>query len=171
MPTVITEFEATGGSIPARTAFDYFNRKPVADLFAKEANPINATLEAVIRKLSALAERVARLERALHVQDDGSVVLAASGSLSLVSDQRVVMSAPQRVQVQCGSNSVAIDATKLAISSASKIDLAAPSVGIGASTVTMSAAMVQASGTFRCDTMIANSVVGSSYTPGAGNIW
>jgi hypothetical protein len=23
----------------------------------------------------------------------------------------------------------------------------------------------------KCDTMIANSVVGSSYTPGAGNVW
>ena len=160
-----------GNIFPTRTAFDYFNRKPVADLFAKEMNPINATLEAVIRKLGALADRVARLERALHVGDDGSVVLAASGPLSLLSVQQVVVSAPQRVQVQCGTNSVSIDATKLAISSASKIDLAAPSVGIAAGTVTMSAAMIQASGVFQCDTIIANSVVGSSYTPGAGNIW
>ncbi|RZA21717.1 MAG: hypothetical protein EOP93_02380 [Lysobacteraceae bacterium] len=25
--------------------------------------------------------------------------------------------------------------------------------------------------TIRCDTIIANSVVGASYTPGAGNVW
>jgi hypothetical protein len=31
--------------------------------------------------------------------------------------------------------------------------------------------MVEAGGVVKCDTLVANSVVASSYTPGAGNIW
>jgi hypothetical protein len=32
-------------------------------------------------------------------------------------------------------------------------------------------AMILSARTIRCDTVIANLVVGSSYTPGAGNVW
>jgi hypothetical protein len=35
----------------------------------------------------------------------------------------------------------------------------------------VNAGMSKFSGVVKCDTIIANSVVGSSYTPGAGNIW
>jgi hypothetical protein len=37
--------------------------------------------------------------------------------------------------------------------------------------VTMDSAMVKCSGVVKCETLIATSVVGTSYTPGAGNIW
>lgn len=42
---------------------------------------------------------------------------------------------------------------------------------ISASTVKVDAGMVKCSGVLKCDTLIANSVVASSYTPGAGNVW
>jgi hypothetical protein len=35
----------------------------------------------------------------------------------------------------------------------------------------VSAAMAKFAGTIQCDTIIAKNVVGSSYTPGAGNVW
>lgn len=50
------------------------------------------------------------------------------------------------------------------------------SVGVGGDiTITspmirIEAAMTQSSGVIQCDTIIANSVVGASYTPGAGNV-
>ena len=37
--------------------------------------------------------------------------------------------------------------------------------------ITVNAGMSKFSGVVQCDTIIANSVVGASYTPGAGNIW
>jgi hypothetical protein len=37
--------------------------------------------------------------------------------------------------------------------------------------ITLDAAMTEASGVLRADTIIADSVVASSYTPGAGNVW
>jgi len=53
-----------------------------------------------------------------------------------------------------------------------------PSTITSAGTVTVSAPMVrveaasaEVSGVLKCDTLIATSVVASSYTPGPGNIW
>lgn len=44
-------------------------------------------------------------------------------------------------------------------------------VRVAATQVTIDAPMATFSGVVRCDTLIAQSVVSASYTPGAGNIW
>ena len=44
-------------------------------------------------------------------------------------------------------------------------------VNIEGGQVNIDAAMTHASGVLQADTLIANSVVASSYTPGAGNVW
>jgi hypothetical protein len=44
-------------------------------------------------------------------------------------------------------------------------------VTVTSPSVTVNAAMSQFSGAIQCDTLIANTVMGASYTPGAGNIW
>ena len=51
------------------------------------------------------------------------------------------------------------------------LKLSASTAEITAGLVRVNAGMVHASGVVKCDTLIANSVVASSYTPGAGNIW
>ena len=53
----------------------------------------------------------------------------------------------------------------------SKLSVTAATVELSASMVNLAAGMVKASGLVQCDTLIANSVVAASYTPGAGNIW
>ena len=45
------------------------------------------------------------------------------------------------------------------------------SVILNAGAVSVSAAISKFSGVVQCDTLISNSVVSQSYTPGAGNIW
>jgi hypothetical protein len=42
---------------------------------------------------------------------------------------------------------------------------------ISAGMLTVDAGMSKFSGVIKCDTLITNSVVSTSYTPGAGNIW
>lgn len=44
-------------------------------------------------------------------------------------------------------------------------------ITIDAAQVTINAGLVTATGVLKCDTLIANAVNASSYTPGAGNIW
>jgi hypothetical protein len=42
---------------------------------------------------------------------------------------------------------------------------------ITATMIRLETGMTRATGVVQCDTLIANSVVAASYTPGAGNIW
>jgi uncharacterized protein involved in type VI secretion and phage assembly len=51
------------------------------------------------------------------------------------------------------------------------VTIEAASLNVAAGQVTVEAGMFRASGVVQCDTLIANSVVAASYTPGAGNIW
>ena len=44
-------------------------------------------------------------------------------------------------------------------------------VEVSAGMVTVDAAMARFSGIVKCETLISTSVISTSYTPGAGNIW
>jgi hypothetical protein len=44
-------------------------------------------------------------------------------------------------------------------------------VEVNASAVNLHAPMVMCDGVVQCQTLITNSVISASYTPGAGNIW
>ena len=44
-------------------------------------------------------------------------------------------------------------------------------VELSAGQIKLEAGMTSASGVVKCSTLIADSVVAASYTPGAGNIW
>ena len=68
-------------------------------------------------------------------------------------------------------NSVKCEASGITISTSSKLTISASTIDVTASMVKVSAGMSQFSGVVQCDTLITNSVVSSSYTPGAGNIW
>jgi hypothetical protein len=57
------------------------------------------------------------------------------------------------------------------VRSSGSVTVDAGTVTINASTVTVNASMSRFSGVVQADTVIATSVVGTSYTPGAGNIW
>lgn len=73
--------------------------------------------------------------------------------------------------VQVGSTTIQATTSGVTITTGSSIELQTSSLTVSASSVTVNAAMSQFSGVVQCDTMIANTVVGTSYTPGAGNIW
>lgn len=51
------------------------------------------------------------------------------------------------------------------------LELVANRIEIRAASVALTTAMLQVTGVVRCDTLLANSVVASSYSPGAGNVW
>jgi hypothetical protein len=53
--------------------------------------------------------------------------------------------------------------------SAGPVRVSAPTVTVSASVVRLDAGMVESPGVLKCDTLMANSVVAASYTPGAGN--
>jgi uncharacterized protein involved in type VI secretion and phage assembly len=73
--------------------------------------------------------------------------------------------------VDSTGNSVKLETSGVTITAASKMTINASTISISAGSVTVDAGMSKFSGVVQADTVIATSVVGTSYTPGAGNIW
>ena len=68
-------------------------------------------------------------------------------------------------------NSIKLEAAGITVQAAAKATVQAASVDVTASSVNVNAAMATFSGMVQCQTLIATSVISSSYTPGAGNVW
>jgi uncharacterized protein involved in type VI secretion and phage assembly len=73
--------------------------------------------------------------------------------------------------VDSNGNSVRLETSGITINAAAKVTINASQVEVSAAMVTVNAAMSRFSGVVQADTVISNSVVSASYTPGAGNIW
>jgi uncharacterized protein involved in type VI secretion and phage assembly len=68
-------------------------------------------------------------------------------------------------------NSMKFEAAGITITASIKLTINAPQVSVSSAMVTVDAGMSRFSGVVQADTVISNSVVSASYTPGAGNIW
>jgi hypothetical protein len=76
-----------------------------------------------------------------------------------------------KVEIVCGSNRLTMDSSGFSVRAGSKFNLNAPKADISAGIVNVDAGMAKFSGVVKCTTLLANTVVGNAYTPGAGNIW
>ncbi len=68
-------------------------------------------------------------------------------------------------------NSIKLETAGVTVTAAAKVTVNASTVEVSAGMVTVNAGMSKFSGVVQCDTLISNSVISASYTPGAGNIW
>jgi uncharacterized protein involved in type VI secretion and phage assembly len=68
-------------------------------------------------------------------------------------------------------NSIKLETTGVTVTTPSKATVNASTVEISAGLVTVNAGMSRFSGVVQADTVITNTVISSTYTPGAGNIW
>jgi uncharacterized protein involved in type VI secretion and phage assembly len=68
-------------------------------------------------------------------------------------------------------NTIKLDASGIKITAAAKFSVEAGTVDVSAGMVKVDAGMSKFSGVVQSDTVITNSVVSASYTPGAGNVW
>jgi uncharacterized protein involved in type VI secretion and phage assembly len=68
-------------------------------------------------------------------------------------------------------NSIRLTATGVKVTAAARLELAAGTVKVSTGQLEVDAGMTRFSGVVQCDTLITNSVIASSYTPGAGNVW
>jgi uncharacterized protein involved in type VI secretion and phage assembly len=73
--------------------------------------------------------------------------------------------------VDSNGNSVKLEAAGITLNASAKVTVSASLLEVSAGTVTVNAGMSRFSGVVQADTVISNSVVSASYTPGAGNIW
>ena len=68
-------------------------------------------------------------------------------------------------------NSVKLEAAGIIVNASAKVTINASTVEISSGMVTVNSGMSKFSGVVQCDTLISNSVISASYTPGAGNIF
>lgn len=73
------------------------------------------------------------------------------------------------LRLQCGNASIVLEQGRITLQ-AGAVELDADSIKQDASIVQLEAGMVRASGVVQSETLIANTVAASQYTPGAGNI-
>lgn len=87
----------------------------------------------------------------------------AGGEITITRGAQRITLTPAEVTIESGGT--------MRIQASGTLDVQAASVNVSASMVRVDAGMSRFSGVVQADTVIANSVVGASYTPGAGNIW
>jgi uncharacterized protein involved in type VI secretion and phage assembly len=79
---------------------------------------------------------------------------------------------PGSVRIEdANGNSVTLESSGVTVKAASKATVSAATAEISAGSLTVNAGMSTFNGVVKADTVITNSVVSTSYTPGAGNIW
>ena len=92
--------------------------------------------------------------------------LRTRGGLEIVLDDKA-----GAVTISGQGSRIRIDASGITIQSAAKLEIDAATVKLNAGMLEVDAGMSKFSGVVQCDTLIATSVVATSYTPGAGNVW
>jgi uncharacterized protein involved in type VI secretion and phage assembly len=79
---------------------------------------------------------------------------------------------PGAVQLEdSNGNSIKLETSGITVTASAKVTVNASLMEISASMLTVNAGISKFSGVVQADTVISNSVISSSYTPGAGNIW
>ncbi len=76
-----------------------------------------------------------------------------------------------KIELKTPASSITIENSTINVQTGGKVKVQASKVDVSAGMVSVDAGMSKFSGVVQCDTLIATSVVGSSYTPGAGNVW
>lgn len=85
--------------------------------------------------------------------------------------QHIALTDTKVIIQDTNGNTITLDTTGIHIQASAKVDVACSQLEVSAGQVSVNSGMVKISGTVQCDTIIATNVVGTTYTPGAGNIW
>jgi hypothetical protein len=93
-------------------------------------------------------------------------------------DGRIELWAAQKLDLVVAGSRISVDGTGIRIQSplkvtvdASKVEANVANFDVNAGSAKFNAGTVEATNLIKCQTIQANSVIGASYTPGAGNVW
>ncbi len=117
--------------------------------------------------------------------EDHYVIRTPSGSVLDFdeSDPSIKLSTPQgysitindsgggEIEIKRDGQSIKLTSSEVNITSSATVTVNASRVNISASMIQVDAGMSRFSGVVQADTVIANAIVGTTYTPGAGNMW
>ena len=124
-------------------------------LYAAEKYPFTGAVVLCLRQRSVAA---ADLPLTLDTGNGNTLTLDASAG-----DVQVTRDAGQRLTLEANGS--------ITIQSSTQLRLQTGQLVVTAASVQVDAIDVRFSGLVRCETLLTNSVIASSYSPGAGNIW
>jgi uncharacterized protein involved in type VI secretion and phage assembly len=93
-------------------------------------------------------------------------ITTPAGNSALISDE-----AGGKIKLEAAGSSIEITTSGITIQTGSTVTVNASQIKMSAGMVNVDAGMSKFSGVVQCDTLVTNSVISSSYTPGAGNVW
>jgi uncharacterized protein involved in type VI secretion and phage assembly len=94
-------------------------------------------------------------------------------TLETPGGQKITMQdGPGSILIQdSNGNSIKLDSSGITLDSSAQISMSSSQTQVTSGMVTVNSGMSQFNGVTNHDTVITNSIVSASYTPGAGNIW
>jgi hypothetical protein len=131
-------------------------------------------------RIVALEEKLQRLEACFYVGPSGDVEISSATTVRITAGAKVDISCDHAVEIlgtqsvklrDQNGNQLRFAADGVSQQAAAKYVTNAGMIESSAGMVTVNSGMSKFSGVVKCDSIIANTVVGSSYTPGAGNVW
>lgn len=75
------------------------------------------------------------------------------------------------IELIAAGTTITVDSGGVSVQTPSKVSVSASQVEVSAGQVTVNAALSNFSGIVKCDVLQATTVIASTYTPGAGNVW
>lgn len=75
------------------------------------------------------------------------------------------------IELTASGNTITMNTQGVEVQAAAKVTVSAAQVEVNAGQVSVNAAMSKFSGIVSCDVLQATTVIASTYTPGAGNVW
>lgn len=120
--------------------------------------------------------------------DRWAIVGKAGTRIAIVEEQsgqeKITLTTPQnqvsvaltqesggKIELKAGQCTVTIDSQGVSIQTPSKVSIQGSTVQVQAGSVTVDAGISKFSGVVKCDVLQATTVIASTYTPGAGNVW
>ncbi|HVG18986.1 MAG TPA: phage baseplate assembly protein V [Blastocatellia bacterium] len=76
-----------------------------------------------------------------------------------------------KIEFKAAGTTITVDSGGVSVQTPSKVKVQASQVEVTAGMVKVDAAMSQFSGIVKCDVLQATTVISTTYTPGAGNVW
>jgi len=113
-----------------------------------------------------LVQSPAGLKILLDDRQPSVTIETPAGNRLVITDQ-----GGGKVTIEQGGERVDISPGKVRIAGSGIVSIEAAQVTISAGLVKVDAGMSKFSGVVQCDTLITNTVVSTSYSPGAGNLW
>jgi uncharacterized protein involved in type VI secretion and phage assembly len=76
-----------------------------------------------------------------------------------------------RIELEAAGSTVKLESSGITVQTSGTVKVQASKVDVSAPQVNVDAAMSKFSGLVKCDVLQATTVIASTYTPGAGNVW